>query len=361
MFINLKLSNLAYGIFIALGLGYLLIIGAPILLPILYGLLFAMVVSPIEQFLRQKVKSKALSIFLSYMIIFVPIVLIIYVVSQQLSRIINNLPTLTETLEKGYKSTLDYIYETVPLLNNNRNLISTDSLQSLLDGPVNLLSDGLISSSQGIFSIVLALIYAVFFLYYSKSFRAFFIYQFDKSSHPDIKETLSQIKSTVRSYIQGMGLVIIILSVLNTLGLWIIGIDYALFWGVLAGFLAIIPYVGTVIGGLLPLLYAIATSDYTWQPAAVAIYYFVVQQLEGNIITPKVVGKQVDLNPLISLFALVFFASIWGIGGIILALPITSVLRIILDHFENTKALAVLMGANIAEDYSKFKQIAEKS
>jgi predicted PurR-regulated permease PerM len=142
--------------------------------------------------------------------------------------------------------------------------------------------------------------------------------------------------------------------------LWIIGVEYALFWGILAGFLAVIPYIGTLIGGILPFIYSLATADYSWQPGAVVVYYFIVQQIEGNIITPKIVGSDIDLNPLFSIFALIFFGSIWGIGGVILALPIMSIIRIVFDHIESTKALAMLMSSSISNHAQAFIDIADE-
>lgn len=167
-------------------------------------------------------------------------------------------------------------------------------------------------------------------------------------------QVFNKIKKTVQSYVGGMGVVVIILTVLNTVGLYFIGIDYPLFWGALAGVLAIIPFIGTLIGGLLPLLYSISTSDYTWQPIAVATYYFAVQQLEGNFITPKVIGDKVNINPLFAIFALLFFGSFWGIAGVVLALPLISIIRIVFSYVEATKPLAILMSSNISKKSHKF-------
>ena len=112
----------------------------------------------------------------------------------------------------------------------------------------------------------------------------------------------------------------LILGVLNSFGLWLIGIDYPVFWGFLGAFLAIIPYIGTAIGGLLPFLYALATTSTLWQPMAVIGWFVLVQQIEGNLITPKVLGSSVKVNPFAAIFALFFGGYLWGIPGLILAI-----------------------------------------
>jgi predicted PurR-regulated permease PerM len=153
----------------------------------------------------------------------------------------------------------------------------------------------------------------------------------------------------IQKYLVGVGMVMLLLAIVNSIGLMIIGIEYAAFWGVLAGLLAIIPYIGSIIGGALPFLFALATTGTTWQPLAVIAFYVIIQQIEGNIITPKVVGNQVNINPLISIIGLLVFGLYWGIGGIILALPIISIFKLIFEHFEVTEPIAKLMGTELSE------------
>jgi predicted PurR-regulated permease PerM len=210
-----------------------------------------------------------------------------------------------------------------------------------------------------IFALSLTFIYTFLILYYRRSFRNFIIYQFEQRFRPDIKHTLSKIRVTVQAYIGGLGLVMIILTVLNSIGLLIIGVEYAVFWGALAGLLAVIPYVGTMIGGLLPALYSLSTSDNPYQPIIILIYYGFIQQIEGNLITPKIVGNKVDINPLFAILSVIFLGTFWGIGGIVLALPLISILRIILDQFEETKPIAMLMSAKISEKPGQFKKLAD--
>ncbi len=359
MFINLKLPSIAYGLIITIAVGWLAIIGSSIILPIAYGILLAIILNPIEKRIRKKFKFPFLSIVSTYIIFLIPFLTIAYVVFIQLANILESLPTVSTNAKDILNKATNKIYDLIPFLEKGKEIIPPSDIQDYLDGPLNVLQNSIVSSSQALFSIALAILYSFFFLYYSKSIRSFIIHQFNKSSRPDIRETISKIKTTIQAYIGGLGKVIAILAILNSLGLYIIGVDYALFWGILAGLLAVLPYIGTLIGGLLPFVYSLATADYSWQPGAVAIYYFIIQQVEGNIITPKVVGNQVDLNPLFAIFALVFFGTIWGIGGIVLSLPLMAVIRIVLAHFESTLPLAVLMGSSVADKSEKFKEIAE--
>ena len=218
---------------------------------------------------------------------------------------------------------------------------------------------GLVSSTQALVGFGLTFLYVFFMLYYRTSFMNFIIFQFEKKNRKDIRATMTKIKATVQAYIGGLGTVIIILSIINSIGLLILGVEYAIFWGVFGGLLAIIPFVGTGLGALLPFLYSLATTNDYWQPIAIVIFFSIVQQIEGNFITPKIVGNKVNINPFFSILALIFFGSFWGIGGVILALPIVSIIRIILLQFESTLPIAVLMGSKVAHHADKFKEIAD--
>jgi len=156
------------------------------------------------------------------------------------------------------------------------------------------------------------------------------------------------------TYLKGLATVMLILGVLNSVGLLLIGIEYAFFWGFLAAFLAIIPYVGTFVGGLLPFLYALSTTDTSWQPIAVVGLFMVIQTIEGNIITPKVVGSSIHVNPLAAIMALFFGGFIWGVEGLILALPITAILRIFLVHSGRFRPFGLLLSDDVAEREMEF-------
>ena len=152
------------------------------------------------------------------------------------------------------------------------------------------------------------------------------------SGKATVQKVLAKIRRLVGSYLVGMLLVIALLACVYSLGLWLIGLPNPLFWGSMAAILAIIPYIGTFIGGLLPFVYALLFMNSFWQPIAVVALFVIVQQIEGNFITPKVVGDRVDLNPLAAILALFVWAFIWGIGGMIIALPLTAILKILCDH-----------------------------
>jgi len=270
-----------------------------------------------------------------------------------------SLPSISKGVQGGLDKIINKANEILPFLNLEKEQVLSGDASKNLEGPLRFISQGLLSTTEILAAFGFTIIYSFFLLFYRESIKNFIIFQFEKSARSDIKETLSKIKETIQSYIGGLGLVVVILSVLNSIGLSLIGIDHAIFWGVLAGILAIIPYIGTMLGGFLPFIYALSTAEASWQPYAVVVYYMVIQQVEGNFITPKIVGDKVDINPLFAILSIVFFASFWGVAGIILALPIISIAKIILSNFENTLPYAVLMSSDVSNKKGHFKKIAK--
>ena len=326
-------------------------------MPIIFAILLSVFLNPLDNKIRPQVKIKWVSIVICFLSIIFPILLITTLFSFQFVNIIDSMPSIYNGVTDGTEKLFQKINNIVPFANLNVDTIFQQGEDSDIKGPLKIVGQGLLSTSTLLGSTGLVMIYTFLFLYYKESFKTFIIYAFEKENRPEIKETLNEIKETIQSYIGGLGLVVVILSVLNTIGLYLIGIEHAIFWGTLAGFLAIIPYIGTLIGGLLPFIYALSTAEASWQPYAVLLYYLIIQQVEGNFITPKIVGDKVDINPLFAIFALVFFGSFWGVGGIILALPLISITKIIFSYFGKTKALSVLMSSDI----SSKKVISEKN
>ncbi len=354
---NLSLQKIAYTLIIVIGVGWLSVIGKSILIPLTFGVLFSIFLYPIDKKILKYVHKRWLSIPLTFLTVLVPVLIVAMLFSYQIINIMDSLPSIESSLKDGVEQGISKLNKTLPFMKIDANALIGKS-SNIADGSLAVVSKGLMSSASFLVNTGLCFLYTFFLLYYRKSFKNFIIYQFEKENRPDIKETLTEIKETIKSYVGGVGLVMVILSVLNTIGLTVIGIEHPMFWGVLAGVLSIIPYAGTAIGVMLPFIYALSTADSSWQPIAVLLYYMVIQQIEGNFITPNIVGNKVDINPFFAVLSIVILGTLWGVGGVLLALPLISITRIILGQFQSTEPIAILMSSSIM-DKGKFRKWAE--
>ncbi len=133
-----------------------------------------------------------------------------------------------------------------------------------------------------------------------------------------------------------------------------LGIDYPFFFGFLCAFLLLIPYIGIIIGSILPALVALATKDSYWYAVGVIGIFSFIQFIEGNLITPKITGSKVSINAFVSILSIVVFAMLWGTAGMILALPITASLKVLFDHSPQFHAYGFLLGEP-TEEFLKSK------
>jgi predicted PurR-regulated permease PerM len=167
--------------------------------------------------------------------------------------------------------------------------------------------------------------------------------------HDEATSIISHIQKLVQHYLLGLLTVILIIGTCNTIGLVIIGVDHALFFAFFAAMLTVIPYIGIFIGASLPVAYVLLTRDSAWPAIGVLGVFLTVQFLESNFITPKIVGSRVSVNPFVAIVALLIGAEIWGIPGMLLSIPLTAILKLLLDLRPGTKALGYFLGSEFTD------------
>ncbi len=343
------LRNLAYLLVIIIGLGYLLISGKSLLFPIFFAIFFSFLLMPLEKRIYKRVRSKFVSILCTLLIVTGTIGGLLFVFGNQLIHIIGDMTSIQDQLKDGIQQLLAFVDKNVPYVEVPADQESLDrTMGKILEAPVRFIGAGLSDVAGFIFNALLTMIYTVFILIYKEAFKDFFMIQFAKDKREELGIILIETVHLIQQYLRGMVTVVIILAALNCIGLLIIGVKYAIFWGVLAACLVIIPYIGTTLGGTLPFLYAMATGE-PWQPWAVVGMYVIIQQLEGNFITPKIVGSSVKINPFFALVAVVVMGSLLGIGGIVLAIPTCAVLKLVAEQIDILKPLALLMDKDLME------------
>ncbi len=207
-----------------------------------------------------------------------------------------------------------------------------------------ILTSTLLATTSTLSTIALLPLYIFFFLLYRDFFRSFFYKIFTETRHSFIDKVFGRVYAVIKDYVVGLVLVIGVVGVLNTVGLWILGVEFTVFFGFLGAFLILIPYIGIAIGSVLPALYTLVTNDNPLTAAGVVGVFLFVQLLEGNFITPYIVGSKVSVNPLASIVALLLWGQLWGLPGLILALPMTAILKVIFDSVDALKPYGFLIG-----------------
>ncbi len=348
---NLRINAIASFLIIVTIIGFLMVIGRGILIPIVTSIFFSMVIYPLCHFFERYIRKRAISILITLILLTTLIFGLGWFLSRQFYPFFSQVDEILTLIPNTLQGVLNWLAQTFNLdIGTAKDWMANVSARIL-----NFLVGSIPNPSILVTTLGLLPIYSFLFLLYRSSFKQFLLIQFSEEKRLAISRILGEILRLAQNYIYGLLIVVFILGLLNSSGLWLIGLPYPLFWGFLAALLTIIPYIGTFIGGTLPFLYALLHFATLWQPMAVVAVFLVIQQLEGNLITPKVVGSSVKINPLVAIISLFVFGTIWGVAGLILALPMVGIIRLIMSHIEPLKPFAMLLGNNLSTDNATFE------
>lgn len=333
---------------------YALYAGSSFFIPLTYGVFFALMLQPISSRFERMVGNRIVSVILTLMTASALVAIVILFFFNQVQSILTEAEDIYSGLQETFYEWAEYGAGNFGLTGREVEEYIDTIITSFSSEPLGILSTGLSTSGVLLANFSLALIYTFFFLLYRTAIKNFVLGQFSDRDQKEGLTALSEVQQVAKNYLGGMALVMLILGVLNSLGLFFIGIEYFLVWGFLAAVLGIIPYIGTVIGGLLPFIFAIATTETLWQPLMVVVLYMTVQFVEGNFITPKVLGGSVKINALAAIISVILGSFFWGIAGIILAIPLLAMVRIILTHIGPLRPVALLLSDDLYERSDNF-------
>ncbi len=323
---------------------YILYVLQDIFKPIAFSVLFAVMLYPLCLRLERWGLYRVLSIVISQILLITIIVGLIYLASVQVADFDEEIPKLTEKATVWTGKLQTYISENYHLSKRKQ---LTESKKYLNDGIKNgasFVTNTLATTTNTLTSAALVPLFVFFLLLYRDFFRTFIYQLFDVKHKRKVNEGIRRIYDVVQSYLVGLVLVILIVGLLNSAGLLLLGVDYAIFFGFLAAFLLLIPYIGLMIGAILPALMALITKDSPMYALGVLGVFGVIQVIESNFITPNIVGSKISINPLAAMITLILGGQLWGVAGLILALPITAIIKVIFDLVTPLKPFGYLLG-----------------
>lgn len=322
--------------------GVILYFSSSVFLQLFLAFALAYMLNPAVAFLERKGVGRILSILIVFsgaLVVFVGIAVFFVVsLSSELSNMQLNLPAyaqhlydITPSAVKSYLriETPDKLSLRLDEIITQARSVAPDIVKPVL----NLLREAFSSTVAFILALLGYLIIPVYLFYLLadlpqlKEFIQSFIPERYRGAY---NEKLGEIDTVLGGFIRGQLSVCAILAVLYSIGLYFIGIDLAIAIGTLAGITFIIPYVGTIIGICLSVVMALLKFHDMLHPLLCLGWFGLVQALEGTIITPRIVGNTVGLHPLVAIIALLIGGQMFGIMGMLLAVPTTAVLQVFL-------------------------------
>jgi len=342
---NLSFQKIFYSIAIVFAIFAILIFAQPILVPLSVSLLMSFILLPLAKKFESWRINRIPAVFLSIFAVTIIVGGVIYFFSTQIINLSEEFSMFKEKILGVFADVTLYANNNLKFVPNLGKYEITDQIKSWVNNSAgSLLSKTFNSTASIIAGLLITIVFTFLLLIYRKGLTQAFVLFFPKDKRATALKMFKNVQQVGQKYLLGMATIILILGFVDSIGLWIIGIDNPFLFGFLAAFLAIIPYVGTVLGASIPVLYAFVTFESTWPAVAVAIFFWGVQVIENNILTPKIVGGRLKVNALIAILSIITGASVWGVAGMILFLPFASMLKVVCEEYEELKPIALLIG-----------------
>jgi len=192
--------------------------------------------------------------------------------------------------------------------------------------------------------LVLMPIYIFMILYYQPLLLAFIHEIFISNDQVKVNEVLSDTKKIIHSYLFGLLIEAFIIAILNSTALLIIGVDYAILLGIFGAIINVIPYIGGIMGALVPMMIALVSMPSPYSSLLILASSITIQFIDNNYIVPRVVASKVKINAFVSIVVVLMGSALWGVAGMFLSLPLTAIVKVIFDHIDSLKPWGRLLG-----------------
>jgi len=309
---------------------------------------------PICNKLERQGISRSISAFLGLLLFITAVALVIVILSWQLSSFSENLQGIKERSLGMLEHFRNWLNETVGISQQQQDSLIDEQSKSAGGSTTNILAGFALGTLNVLINTVLVLVYTYLFLFYRSRIKTFILKLVPAQHNSQAKEIIQQSTNVSQQYLGGLTGMILMLWVLYGIGFSIVGVENALFFAILCGILEIIPFVGNITGTSFTVLAVVAQGGQSQMIIGVIAVYLLIQFFQTYILEPLIVGNQVNINPLFTIMALVVGESIWGIAGMVLAIPLLGIIKIICDHVPSLKAYGYLIGT---EKRSKNKWI----
>jgi predicted PurR-regulated permease PerM len=342
---NLSFQKLFYAIATAFALFAILVLAKPILIPLSIALLISFILLPLAKKFESWKISNPLAAFLSIFVVILIIAGVIYFFSTQIINVSKEFSNFKDKIISAFADVTLYFNNHISFVEN----LKKDELFNRMKGWITdstgfLISKTVNNTATFMAGLLATIVFTFLLLIYRDGLTQAFLAFSPEDKRNRVYKMFKSVQQVGQKYLFGMLFLTIVIGLANSFGLMIIGIDNPFLFGFLGAALAIIPYIGTVMGAVIPIIYAFVSYDSLWMAVSVALLFWFVQLVSDNFLTPRIVGGSLKINALTAILSLFIGAAVWGLAGMILFLPFTAMLRVVCEEFEELKPVALILG-----------------
>lgn len=327
---------------------------AAFLLPLVVAVFLMFIINPVIAFFEKRKLPGSLAILLSVLLFVLVFVLIGMVIKNNIDAFAREFPKYEQridTLTHDIQEFLHIKVERVPGKSDHspggiaealEKFSVSDAIANLVSSIGNFLSDAL-----------LVLLFLLFLLTGRNTLVPKIRRAFPETVSAQIASVFRNIDQQVQKYLQIKTLISLLTAVLALIVLYLFGVDFAGIWALLTFLLNFIPSIGSLIATILPVIVALIQFDSYARVIGLALCLFAVQFSIGNILEPRILGKRVNLSPVVLMVALLYWGWRWGIIGMLLAVPLAVITKIICENVPQLRFIGVLMSSSVSDSEEK--------
>lgn len=346
---NAKLAYTLLSLALLLGIFYY---AQGILVPVMMALLFAILLRPVCRFFRKLMRlPHVIASMFSVLLLVVVVIGIFTFISWQISDIVYDWGKIQKNMTVHLANLQEFIRDTFNVSKREQQKMLNDATKDSMKGSTDLVGTTLLSFSDMLLNMILIPIYTFLFLLYRTHFMQFLSKLVPDRHKPVLEDILVRIKISVQSYIVGLMIEMVVVSVLTSAGYMIIGLEYAILLGIITGLLNLIPYIGITIAGILAIVASLTTNTDFSIVIGVVTVNIIVQLIDNNLLVPMIVSSKVEINAFISIVGIIIGGALAGVSGMFLAIPFIAILKVIFDRIAPLEPWGYLFGDDLPKTY----------
>ena len=318
----------------------------PVLMPLAIAGMVALVLMPVCRWLEKKGCHTVVAALVCGLLFTILVVAIIFFIIWHIRHIASEFSDIRQHVEDLMQGVRKFLHDRFGMDTLKRGGVLPLPIQPNGDG-IGQMAASLMGGALSVaINLLLILVYMIMLLCLRQEIRAFILRISNLESKGKTEIMISQSVNVVQQYLWGLSIIIICLWIMYSIGFTLVGVNTPIFFAILCGILEIVPFVGNITGSTLTCLMALSQGGGFKMVVGVIITYMIIQGIQFYIISPLVMQTQVSIHPIFTIVVLFAGDLLWGIPGMVLAIPVLGIVKIVCDHIEDLQPFGQLLGKN---------------
>lgn len=325
-------------------------VGQDILVPLAMSGLIAVLLRPVEDRLIRLGMHKAIAISVALLLAIIVVAGLMVLLSMQLSDFADDLPKIRQNISDSFDKIQSWVNREYKVSYRQQEKYLQKAQAQTLDTLQSASTLGVVTGP--LVTLTLVPIYVFLLLYYRSMLLHFLVVLFAEKYAGRVREILGEVKGVIQSYMVGLLIETACVAALNSIGLLILNVQYAMLLGVMAAILNLIPYIGGLVATALTVLVTFSNEPEPSVILGVVGIFLLVQFIDNNALVPFIVASKVRINALVSIVGVLIGGALAGVSGMFLSIPTIAILKVVFDRVDSLRAWGVLLGDETPEDES---------